>query len=355
MSVDHRFANKKLMTPGPVSLPDSVKYSLGHSECHHRTKEFEEVLARVFQNLKSVFQTQQHCYMLSSTGTGAMEAALVHCLSPGDKLLTINAGKFGERWGKIAKAYGFQCDDLDFPWGESLDLNKVEEALQKGYKALAFQACETSTGSLLPSKDLAALANQYSALSICDGITALGAVDLPMDDWGLDVVVGGSQKAFMLPTGMSFISLSQKAEAVQSSTPKYYWDLLAEKKSNLSGQTRWSTPNHFVLALDIVLDYVLNEVGLKKHLQSIIDRAEFFRSQVKLELYPQNPSPSLSCLKTPAGVASGEWVKAIADQGYVIMGGQDQLKNKVLRIGHMGAMTKEDLQNTADLINKQLS
>ena len=182
--------NINLLTPGPVPMPPEVYEALAAPMSHHRTPEFTELLKSCLDNLKQLFCTQQPVLIHTSTGSGAMESAIVNTLSSSDEVLVINAGKFGERWGKIAKAYGFQCDDLDFPWGESLDLNKVEEALQKGYKALAFQACETSTGSLLPSKDLAALANQYSALSICDGITALGAVDLPMDDWGLDFVVG---------------------------------------------------------------------------------------------------------------------------------------------------------------------
>lgn len=346
--------NKKIMTPGPVPLPQIVRDSLAQYECHHRTVEFQEVLDRVFENLKIVFQTQQHCYMLASTGSGGLEAAMVNTMRRDKKSLFINAGKFGERWGKIAKALGIPFDEIIVPWGEEIPLDKVRDQLkQQDYQALAFQACETSTGALLPVKELASLCQGTSTLSIVDGITALGAVEMPMDQWGLDVVIGGSQKAFMLPTGMSFLSLSEKAEKAQSDILSYYFDLKAEKKSNLAGQTRFSTPTHFIIALDIVLEVIL-EKGWDNHLKSIIDRAAYFRNQVQLPLYPKVSSPSLSCLTVPEGVSAVRVQKKVAEEGVIIIAGQDQLKDKVLRIGHMGDMTEADLKLTAELINKNL-
>ncbi len=343
------------MTPGPVSLPDQVKQVFSQLECHHRSPEFSTVLNRVFENLKRIFQTTQHCYLLASTGTGALEASLVNCLSSGDSLLFINAGKFGQRWGEIAKAHGFRHKELKTSWGRDIDPGKVAKELKTGsYRACAFQACETSTGALLPVAELTEICRQYNVLSIVDGITALGAVNLPMDDLEIDVMIGGSQKAFMLPTGLSFISLSEEAEQVRSDKPCYYFDLKAEKKANLEGKTRHSAATHFVLALDLVLDGILNHTGLKEHFQKIEDRAGIFRDHVKLDLYPQTPSPSLSCLKVPEGVSANKIKNSVAEQGYVIMGGQDQLHDRVLRVGHMGKMDHGDLMKTASLINRFL-
>lgn len=349
------FATKKLMTPGPVPLPEVVQKAFSAYECHHRTPEFTEVLSQVFSDLKAVFQTTNHCYLLASTGTGALEASLVNCLGTDDHLLTINAGKFGERWKKLANAYGVPCTSLDFSWGEDIDVDRVRQELKKGnYTALAWQACETSTGALLPNQELVTLCKEVGVLSIVDAITALGAVDLPMDRWGIDVLVGGSQKAFMLPTGMSFISLSPLAESRQSDLPSFYFDLAAEKKANLSGKTRWSTPTHFVLGLHCVLDQILNQTGLSNHFTEIINRAELFRKEVGISLYPSTPSPSLSCLKMPENISGNKIKSLVAQEGWIIMGGQDQLDDKVLRVGHMGHISNADLVATAQAIKKHL-
>ena len=353
MTDPYEFAKKTLMTPGPVPLPEYVKKSFAELECHHRSAEFGEILTRVFENLKPVFQTQEHCFLLPCTGTGAMEAAFVNTLNFGDSILTINAGKFGERWGKIGKAFGMKVKELSFPWGKDIDLDLVKKEIESGsYRALAFQACETSTGALLPTKELCEMTKGTPMINIVDGITALGAVNIPMDDWGVDVLVGGSQKAFMLPTGMAFLSLSKKAQGKTSSLPKYYWDLEAERKANEGGKTRYSTPSHFVIALDMVLCDIIG-TGVDKYLQQISDKADFFREKVNLDLFPETPSPSLSCLSVGDRNAV-EIKKKLSDEGITIVAGQDQLKEKVLRVGHMGAVTRENLQFTADTINKYL-
>ncbi len=355
MEFDYPFAHKKLMTPGPVPLSQEVKESLYHLECHHRSKPFQEVLIRCFDNMKKVFQTKNHCYLLPSTGSGGLEAAMINVLKEDQSTLFINAGKFGERWGKIAKVFGLPFDEIVVPWGEDIPLEKVRKKLsEKKYQALAFQACETSTGALLPVKELCQLAHDQGALTIVDGITALGAVDLPMDKLGIDVFIGGSQKAFMLPTGMAFLSLSEKAESIQNKIPKYYFDLKAEKKSNLEGKTRFSTPTHFILGLDLVLDDFLNKTGLENHFNEILEKADVFRKALPLELFPQTSSPSLSCLKVPGGVSAKAIKDKVFDEGYIIVAGQDQLADKVLRVGHMGGMTHNDLVNTAEAINKFL-
>ncbi len=349
------FAKKKLMTPGPVPLPQYVRESLALYECHHRTNEFTEILMNTFTLLKKIFQTEEHCFLLSCTGTGAMEAALVNTLSTTSRLAYIDSGKFGERWGKMAKAYHIESDALAFPWGQDIDLNQVEKVLATGkYSALAFQACETSTGALLPTQELSQLCQKYNVLSIVDAITALGAVNIPMQSWGLDVLIAGSQKAFMLPTGMAFISLSKKAQGLESDLPKYYFNLAAEKKSNLEGSTRYSTPTHFIIALEMVLTEIIEKRGLQNHLKDIDDKANYFRSLLDLEQFPQTASPSLTCLKVPVGASAKKIKKQVAEDGYVIMSGQDHLADLVLRVGHMGEMSKDDLLKTALSIKSHL-
>lgn len=346
----YSFVGKKLMTPGPVPLSPKVRAVLTDLECHHRSPEFQEVLVRVLKNLKSIFLTNQHCYLLAATGTGGLEAAMVNCLQSSKPSLFINGGKFGQRWGKIAKAYGIPFDEISLEWGRDVDLNQVEEMLKKtSYQALAWQACETSTGALLPSRALGELAKKYGVLSLVDGITALGATELPMDQWGLDVMVGGSQKAFMLPTGMSFIALSERAQQVDSDISSYYFDLKSEYTANQGGKTRYSTPTQFVLALDLILKDIL-DIGFQAHLDEIKKRAEIFRQATSLKLFPDTSSPSLSCLRVPQGIKATAIKNKVYEQGFIIVAGQDQLKEQVLRVGHMGAMTMEDLKKTAQTI-----
>ncbi len=355
MEFDYPFAHKKLMAPGPVPLSEAVKESLYHLECHHRSKPFQQVLENCFQNIKKVFQTKEHCYLLPCTGSGGLEAAMTNTLTKDRPALFINSGKFGERWGKIAKAFGIPFDEIKVAWGEDIPLDEVRSQLsKKDYQALAFQACETSTGALLPVKDLCEMAQEKGALSIVDGITALGAVDIPMDEWGLDVFVGGSQKAFMLPTGMAFLSMSERAESITNDLPKFYFDLKAEKKANLSGKTRFSTPTQFVIGLDLVLDEFLNKKGLKNHFQDIQEKAKIFREALPLELFPQTASPSLSCMKVPKGISAKEVKDKVFQDGYIIVAGQDELADLVLRVGHMGGMTHNDLVQTAEAIKKHL-
>ncbi len=349
------FVGKKLMTPGPVPMSDDVKKSLTEIECHHRSEEFGEILQRVLDRLPQVFQTQQPVYLLAATGTGGLEAIMVNTLTTKKKALFINAGKFGERWGKIASSFGIPFDEIQVSWGEDVNLNQVLTRLQNDdYQALAWQACETSTGALLPTQELAQICQQQNVLSLVDGITALGAAPLPMDDWGLDAVVGGSQKAFMLPTGVAFVSLSEKAQSCKSDIKSYYFNLAAERKANASGKTRFSTPTQFVIGLDIVLQKMLIEVGFERHLHNIAERAAFFRKNVSLPLFPKTASPSLTCLQVPEGVSATDIKNKVNQEGYTIVAGQDQLKDRVLRVGHMGDMTQEDLLRTAKAIEKYL-
>jgi len=352
----------RLMTPGPVPLPEWVLKEIAQPVLHHRTVEFEAILARVLERLKMVFLTREPCFVVTASGTGGMEAALVNTIPRGETVISLDSGKFGARWHEMAQVLGYKSISLSFPWGEPIQLQKVADALKKHPEARAIfcQACETSTGAMLPVRALAQLTKGTDTLLVVDAITGLGAYELPMDDWGIDVMIGGSQKALMLPTGLSVLSFSQKAWArVKNYSPSqaYYWNLLEELKANEKKQTRFSSAVTLIRGLDVVLAYI-EKIGVKALFQTHTDRAELFRSRVLkngVTLFPKDPSPSLTCLSLPAGVNSTKVQEILQDKHrIVVMGGQDQLKGKVLRVGHMGWMSNDDLTITADAIHDVL-
>ncbi len=352
----------RLMTPGPVPVPAAVLQATSAPMLHHRTPEFMRIFKRVLVELQRVFQTRQPVMMLASTGSGAMEAAIVNTLSPGDEVLCVDSGKFGERWADMAMAYGVKVTRLKVPWGEAVKVSDIDLHLNKNpnLKAVLTQACETSTATLHPLKEIAACVAKYPhCLLMVDAITALAATPLPMDEWGLDVVIAGSQKALMLPTGMAFIALSKKAwEANASSAcPRYYWDLKREHEANLKGQSFFSTAVNLVRGLDVVL-----EEFKKRGLESYVHRCEKLAAATRtaaahlhLATFSAAPSPSVTALLTPHGIDSEKLRDHLeAKYNISVMGGQDQLKGKVIRIGHLGAITEEDLLATIKYLGKSL-
>lgn len=346
-----------LMAPGPVPMPEVVKVAFGRFECHHRSPEFQSLLETAFEHLGSVFQTVEHCFILPATGTGGMEAALVNTLSPGDHVIVINGGKFGERWSKLGHTLGLKVDVINVPWGQAVGVEQVADRLSLQTKAILVQACETSTGVAHPVKDLGQLTKNHPALLLVDGITAVAAYDIPMDRWGVDVLIAGSQKGFMLPTGLSFLSFSKKAQDKFPSSQfmKSYFDLAKEKVANQTGKTRYSSPVQFTKALVDVCEQVILKDGLKNHFDCIQERALRFREKVDLPLFAQSPSLSLSCLEVPKSLSGSVIKKRLFDEfGISIVAGQDAYKDRLLRVGHMGAMTLEHLDRTAQAINSLL-
>ena len=353
--------DKKLLTPGPVPCSPGILQTLSQNPIHHRTPEFEEIFSRVCENLKKVFQTEQPVLTLTSTGSGAMEAALVNTLSPGDRVIVIESGKFGQRWTQMAQAYGIEVIPYTVDWGKSACVKKLEKLIHenKDIKALFTQACETSTGVLHPIKDIGQLLknNSPSTLFIVDGITAVGATPLPFDDWGIDVLIGGSQKSFMLPTGLSFIALSEKAwSASENSTcPKFYLDLQKERQAFAKRQTRFSAPVSLIKSLDQALKEILNP-NLKSHLDLTERRAQVVRQglqEMGFQIFSKTPSPSLTAVIPPGSMDSQDIRQQLEDHYAVtIMGGQDQLKGKILRIGHMGFIKSEDYRQLFEGLQK---
>lgn len=333
-----------VLAPGPVNLHPRVQEALALPMIHHRTPEFDRILARVLTRLKSVFQTSQPVFTLSSTGSGGMEAALINCMEKGDLVLGIDSGKFGERWCEMVETFGGKLERLKVEWGKAVDPQAVDAFLQKHpeTKIVMTQACETSSGVVHPIEALGKIVHKYpGTLFLVDGITALGAMPLPMDQWYIDALVGGSQKAFMLPTGLSLFSFSEKAwkKIDRNPTPRFYFDVRKEKKANEKGETFFSSNVTLMRALDVVLD-LIEEKGLQDLFQEIEKRAQFtreFGQKMGLKLYAQSPSSSLTALTVPAGIDSQKIRQSLEEKHHItIMGGQDQAKGKIIRIGHMG-------------------
>ncbi|RLA80825.1 MAG: aminotransferase, partial [Deltaproteobacteria bacterium] len=258
---------KQLFSPGPTPVPERVLLAMAQPLVHHRDPAYEEIFAEVREGLKYIFQTEQDVLVLASSGTGAMEAAIVNTLSPGDGVLVVRGGKFGERWGEICEAYGLRVVPLDVTWGEAVDPILVERTLEAdpSLRAVLVQACETSTGVLHPVKELAELVrDREGTILVVDAISALGAVDLPMDRWGIDVMVTGSQKALMLPPGLGFIALSEKAWGFveRSTLPKYYFDLTKERASQRKNQSQFTPAISLVVGLREALR-MIREEGLE--------------------------------------------------------------------------------------------
>lgn len=356
-----RMIKQTLMTPGPVPLPPEVLDVLALPMEHHRTPEFMALYARVLENLKRVFDSQQPAFIHTSTGSGGMESAIVNCLSPGDHVLSIVSGKFGERWADMAETFGCMVTRLEVEWGRAVNPDEVRKCLSRGdVKAVLTQACETSTAVLHPIQEIAALTKDTPTLLMVDAITALGALPLPMDEWGLDILIGGSQKAFMLPTGLSFISLSEKAwkAAETAKIPKFYFDLTAERDANVKGESYFSTSVTHIRALDAVLKIFLDR-GLEKVHARIAALSLATRRAAELmglRSLAEAPSPSVTALVMPDGVDSQK-VRAHmeAKSNVIVMGGQDQLKTKIIRIGHMGAISDEDVYVTLRALSEAIS
>lgn len=342
-----------VLAPGPVNLHPKVREALALPMIHHRTPEFDQILKRVLGGLKNVFQTQEDCFVLSCTGSGGMEALLVNTLSPGDKVIGIDSGKFGERWCEMAQTFGAELITHKVEWGKTVRVSDIAALLEKNPKTkiVMTQACETSTGVKHPVKELGELVAKYpDCLFLVDGITALGAFPLPMDEWKIDGLVGGSQKAFMLPTGLAMFSFSKKAWAKIGKNPqaRYYFDVGRERKANQNGETFFSSNVTLIRALDVVLQ-LISEKGLPALFAEIAERARWTREMGKamgFSLYAEAPAESVTALAVPAGF-DGQKIRVELERqfGITIMGGQDQAKGKIIRIGHMGYIQKSDLEN----------
>jgi aspartate aminotransferase-like enzyme len=343
-----------LMTPGPTPVAPETQLAMAQPIIHHRAPAFMEILAKVREDLKYLFQTQQEVLMFAATGTGAMEGAVANTLSPGDTALVAEGGKFGERWVDLCKVYGVNVDLLKIEWGYAVDPQEVARRLDANpaIKAVMVQANETSTGVQHPVKELAAITkSRPGTILVVDAISALGGYPLPMDEWGIDVLVAGSQKAMMLPPGMAFAALSAKAwEFVKNSTcPKYYFDFAKQLKSQQKDQTAYTSAVTLTLGLQHVLGWI-RERGLENifaHNKKLSAATKAAMKAMGMELYSkQNASDVLTAVLAPAGVDGQKVVSKMREKGIWIAGGQAQAKGKIFRIAHMGFIDEQDLLGT---------
>lgn len=336
---------KYLITPGPTAVPEQVLLDMARPMIHHRTPEFEEIFKEARNGLKKVFKTEQEPLILASSGTGAMEAAVVNTLSQGDKVLVINGGKFGERWIKICQSYGIDAESITIEWGRSVNPAEVKAFLDKNpdTKAVFVQGSETSTTVYHPVKELAAITKDMpETLLVVDGITSAGVHDTRFDEWGIDILITGSQKAFMLPPGLAFIALSQKAwnMAEKSTLPKFYFNLKTELKNQLKNTTAWTAGVSLIVGLKTVISMMEKE-GIDNVFARHAVNAEAARAAVKalgLKLLAEDyPSNAATGCFLPENIDGKAFVKYLRDKcGVSLAGGQDHLAGKILRISHLG-------------------
>jgi len=354
---------QKLLTPGPTSVPPEVLRALAEPVLHHRSPDFAEVFALAQERLRQVFRTDAEVLVFTSSGTGAFESALVNLLSPGDRVLAVSQGEFGERWQKMATALGCDVVPLTYAWGESPRPDDLRDALtESGAETVFLVHSETSTGVVSELEPLLQVCAEAGALSIVDAVSSLGAVPLDTDAWGADVVVTGSQKALMTPPGLAFAAVSERAweRTATATLPRFYWDWARQRRVQETGSTPFTPATSLVVALVEALGIVLDgglETAFARH--RALGRA--CRAGIKaigLELYsPDDDSAAvLTGALTPDGIDAVELRLALRDRhGITIAGGHGELVARLFRIGHIGHVSVEDIAEALTAIEEELS
>lgn len=343
-----------LMIPGPTPVPEAALLALAKHPIGHRTSEFSNLLAEVTQNLKWLHQTESDVLMLTTSGTGAVEAGIINFLSPGDRVLVGCNGKFGDRWAEVAQAYSLQVEKITAEWGQPLDpqlfQEKLEADAEKQIKAVIITHSETSTGVLNDLETINRSVKQHGeALMIVDAVTSLGAVNLPMDTWGLDVVASGSQKGYMIPPGLGFVAVSPKAwEAYKTAKlPRYYLDLGKYRKATAKNTTPFTPPVNLIVALHATLRMMQAE-GLKsifaRH-QRLMNATRAAIKGLNLPLLTADSCASHAITAVAPSSVEAEQIRAIMKKQFdiALAGGQDHLKGKIFRIGHLGFVSERDI------------
>ena len=342
---------QRLLTPGPTPLYPPALRAMMASDIHHRTEDFRNIYKAVLADLKEVMGTSNDVLLFAASGTGAMEGSVSNLFSRGDKVIVCSAGKFGERWAEITKAYGLEVNVLKAEYGDVVSTERVEAALAAApdTKGVFVQASETSTGAAHDVRGMARAIAKTPAVFVVDAITGLGTMPLDIDGWGLDVVIGGSQKAFMVPPGVAFLSISPKAWKLSETAglPHYYFDFKKEKKSGDNGESSWTPSTAIILALGAALVYV-KQVGMTNLIENAQMLARATRAAAKelgLELFAaKSPGASVTAVKSPRGLDSGIIVKEFRNRfGSVIANGQGSMKGQIFRIAHLGYFDFADL------------
>jgi aspartate aminotransferase-like enzyme len=342
---------QRLLTPGPTPLYPPALHAMMASDIHHRTEDFRKIYRSCLADLKEVLGTSHDLLMFAASGTGAMDASVSNLFSKGDKVIVCSAGKFGERWAEIAKAYGLDATVLTAPYGDVVTPERVEAALasEPATKGVFVQASETSTGAMHDVEAMGRAISKTGAIFVVDAITGFGTMPLDVAGWGLDVAIGGSQKAFMIPPGLAFMSISPKAWklAETATLPHYYFNLKKEKKSGDAGESSWTPSTSLILALAEALRYV-KQIGMPHLIENAQLLARATRAAVQalgLELFsPGSPGSSVTAVKAPAGMDSGVIVKEFRTRfGSIIANGQGTMKGQIFRVAHLGYFDFADL------------
>ncbi len=352
---------KRLFTPGPTEVPPEVLLEMARPIIHHRTPQFSEIFKEVGEGLKNLFQTKNEVFTFASSGTGAMESAVSILLSPGEKALFVSGGKFGERFGEICSAYGIEATPIKVEYGRSVEPSQIREILEKekGIKVLFTTLCETSTGAATDIREIAQITKDLDVVQVVDAISSLGAVECRQDEWGIDVILSSSQKAFMLPPGLSFISLSEKAwERVErAKLPHYYFDLKKHKESLKKASTPFTPAVSLIIGLNKALSLIKEETleNVWKRHALLANACREAMKGLGLELLTEKPSSVLTAVKVPEGVDGNELVKSLRDKyGISFAGGQSSLKGKIFRLAHLGYIDRFDLILAISALEKVL-
>jgi aspartate aminotransferase-like enzyme len=340
-----------LLTAGPTPVPERVLLAMARPVLHHRTPAFNECLKETQEGLRWLFQTKQTVLQLTGSGTAAMEAAVSNFLRQGDKVLVIRGGKFGERWGRIAQAYGLSTVNIDVEWGKGVDPAVVAAALDQdpSIRAVYATASETSTGVKHDIEGLSKVVRNRSDVLLCvDAITAIGVFDVPMDRWGLDVVCLGSQKALMLPPGLAMIGVSEKAWKAneRSNLPRFYLDLARERKSQDKGETYFTPAVTLFVGLQESLRMLKEETleGVFSRHDRLARATRTAAGGLGLELFAATPTNAVTAIRVPSGIDGSAVVRQMRVRyGITIAGGQDHLKGKIVRIAHIGYYSEFDI------------
>jgi aspartate aminotransferase-like enzyme len=342
------FRKTRLYTPGPTPLLPAAQFAMAAADLHHRTPEFRALYKKVIEQLKLFIGTRNDVVVLASSGTGAMEAAVSNLTNPGDEVLVLTAGKFGERWTSLAKAFGCNAKVVSAPYGQTFTPDEVRAQLSPNTRVVFLQATETSTGSRHDVAKIGALLKGSEALLVVDAITGLGTTTIDMEAGGIDVIIGGSQKALMIPPGLAYLAASERAwkRMETAKQPRYYFDLQKERKSVAKGESAYTPAVALIAAMGAALDYLTSqgEGDLVDGRNRLVANAELCAECARvavealgLELFSASPSAAVTAVKAPAGVSATDIVKAFkSDFGGILSDGQGEMKGQLFRIAHIG-------------------
>jgi aspartate aminotransferase-like enzyme len=339
----------RLFTPGPTPLLPASQTAMASFTAHHRTADFRALFQRTLADMKEFIGTKNDVLVLACSGTGVMEASVSNLTSPGDKVLVLTAGKFGERWTGLAKAFGCNVDVLSAPYGETFSLNDIRARLTADVRAVFVQATESSTGARHDVRSIAKIVHeQDDTLLVVDAITGLGTTHLDVDGWGVDVIIGGSQKALMMPPGLAYCGVSERAwkRMDTATSPRYYFDLRKERKSAAKGESAYTPATSLFAAMGAALDFIRNmgNGDLAKGREELVDNAELCAAMTRagaqalgLKLYSSSPAAALTAICSPDGIDSGKIVKEFRESfDAVVANGQGEMKGQLFRVAHIG-------------------